>query len=87
MMDPRLVKKDMLVGLVELRVQEEQLDFARARQIAEHHAREALASPLLLAWFEKKSLEAFPRYLLRRRTDAQLGTICGDTGSNTVGGH
>jgi hypothetical protein len=52
MMDPRPVKRDMLVGLVGLRVPEMELDFTSARQIAEGGSREALANPLLLAWFD-----------------------------------
>lgn len=85
-MDPRPVKREMLVGLVDHRVSGVELDFASARQITDRSAREALANPLLLAWFDKKSLEAFPGHLLRRRRDAQLGKVRGDTGSNAVFG-
>jgi hypothetical protein len=60
MMDSRIVKKDMLVGLVDLRIPEMELDFTRARQIAERSAREALVNPFLLAWFDGKSWKHSP---------------------------
>jgi hypothetical protein len=60
MMDPRQVKRDMLVGLVGLRVPEMELDFTSARQIAERSAREALVNPFLLAWFDRKSWKHSP---------------------------
>jgi hypothetical protein len=60
MMDPRPVKREMLVGLVDHRVSEVELDFARARQIADRSAREALADPLLLAWFARKAWKHSP---------------------------
>jgi hypothetical protein len=55
MMDPRPVKKDMLVGLVEIRMPAAELDFTSARQRADSRARESLESPFLLAWFDRKS--------------------------------
>jgi hypothetical protein len=55
MMDPRTVKKDMLVGLVEIPVPTLELDFTKARQMADSSARESLESPFLLAWFDRKS--------------------------------
>ncbi len=55
MMDPRLVKKDMLVGLVKIQVPTAELDFTSARQIADSSAREVLATPFLLAWFDRKT--------------------------------
>jgi hypothetical protein len=55
MMDPRPVKKDMLVGLVEILAPTSELDFAKARQMADSSAREALETPFLLAWFDRKS--------------------------------
>jgi len=55
MMDPRPVKKDMLVGLVEIRVQEVQPDFTDAKKMADERAGEVLATPFLLAWFHRKT--------------------------------
>lgn len=60
MMDPRPVHKRMLIGVVDRRVSEEELDFSGARAIAEAGAREALANPMLLAWFEKKAWKHSP---------------------------
>ena len=54
-MDPRTVSKDMLVGLVEIQEPMEGLEFSRARQVSDNIAGEALTTPFLLAWFDKKS--------------------------------
>lgn len=55
MIDPRPVRKDMLVGLVSLRIAEKGLDYAQARAIAQHQARQSLRSPMLIAWFDGKT--------------------------------
>jgi hypothetical protein len=55
MMDPRPVKKDMLVGLVEIRLPTAELDLTRARQIAESSAKTEFETPFLLAWFDRES--------------------------------
>ena len=60
MIDPRLVEKDMLVGLVVLRVATDELDFISARQMAEHVALQTLVDPLLLAWFDRKAWKHSP---------------------------
>ncbi len=60
MIDPRLVEKDMLVGLVVLRVAKDELDFISARQMAEHVALQTLVDPLLLAWFDRKAWKHSP---------------------------
>jgi hypothetical protein len=60
MIDPRLVEKDMLVGLVDLRVAKDELDFISARQMAEHVALQTLVDPLLLAWFDRKAWKHSP---------------------------
>jgi hypothetical protein len=60
MLDPRLVKREMLVGVVDRRVSELDIDFASARKIAERIAGEALANPLLLAWFDRKTWKHSP---------------------------
>jgi hypothetical protein len=60
MMDPRPVQKDMLVGLAELRMEEQGLHFERARETAQQYARAALTAPMLLAWFDKKAWKHSP---------------------------
>ena len=55
MMDPRPVKKDMLVGVVEIRLPTAELDLTRARQIAESSAKTEFETPFLLAWFDRES--------------------------------
>lgn len=60
MIDPRPVKRDMLCNLVDVRVSGADLDFAAARQIADRTAREALADPLLLSWFDRKAWKHSP---------------------------
>jgi hypothetical protein len=55
MMDPRTVKKDMLVGLVEIQAPTAELDFTSARERAYSIARKSLAAPFLLAWFDQES--------------------------------
>jgi hypothetical protein len=57
-MDPRPVKKEMLVGLVSLHV--EAVDFSVAKFLSENKARDLLQDPLLLAWFDKKQGKHFP---------------------------
>jgi hypothetical protein len=49
MTDPRKVKKDILLDLVQLQAPDAEFDFIAARQIAERVAREALLTPVLLA--------------------------------------
>ena len=60
MIDPRRVERDMLVGLVELYVVKDALDFANARRMAEDVALETLVDPLLLAWFDRKAWKHSP---------------------------
>ena len=54
-MDPRTVEKNMLVGLVEIQVPTAELDFTSARERGDSSARESLAAPFLLAWFDRKT--------------------------------
>jgi hypothetical protein len=59
-MDPRPVKKEMLVGRIDIRVVKAELDFAAARKIADRSAGKALADPFLLAWFDRKAWRHSP---------------------------
>ena len=54
MLDSRIVKKDMLVGIVDRRMPQGSLDFDAAKKVADLVAEEKLSSPMLLAWFDKK---------------------------------
>jgi len=48
----KTLTKDMLVNPVTLRVEEDPLDFARARQLADQKARDFSEDPMLMAWYE-----------------------------------
>ena len=60
MMDPRPVRNDMLVGVVDHRASDVELDFPNARTIAEAVAQESLGNPMLLAWFDRKAWKHSP---------------------------
>jgi hypothetical protein len=60
MIDPRSVKRDMLLGIVDLRLPEAELDFEIARNAAERLAQERLANPMLLAWFDRRAWRHSP---------------------------
>ncbi len=60
MIDPRPVKRDMLVGIVDLRLTKAELVFQIARNAAERLARERLANPMLLAWFDRRAWRHSP---------------------------
>jgi hypothetical protein len=48
----KTISKDMLINPVTLRVEEDHLDFGRARQIADEKAKEFSQDPMLMAWYE-----------------------------------
>lgn len=50
----------MLVGVVDHRASDVELDFPNARTIAEAVAQESLANPMLLAWFNRKAWKHSP---------------------------
>lgn len=54
MIDTRPVRKEMLQGVIEVKVTDDALGFPGARRVADDRASEALVSPLLLAWFDRK---------------------------------
>jgi hypothetical protein len=60
MTDTRQVRKDMLVGLVDLHAAHDQLSFGKARAIADRMANETLLDPMLLAWFDRKNWRHSP---------------------------
>jgi hypothetical protein len=51
----KAISKDMLINPTSLHVEEDQLDFARARQIADRKAKELSQDPMLMAWYESSS--------------------------------
>ncbi len=57
---PALTRK-MLKNPVAVRVEEETLDFRRARIIADQRARQISPDPMLLAWFNRSTGEFSPR--------------------------
>ncbi len=60
MVDPRPVKREMLVGIVDLRLQVPDLDFEVAREAADGRAQEMLMNPMLLAWFDRRAWKHSP---------------------------
>jgi hypothetical protein len=51
----KAISKDMLINPTALHVEEDHLDFARARQIADLKAKELSQDPMLMAWYENSS--------------------------------
>lgn len=47
--------KSMLANPIEVRAEDENLDFTRAKHIADQKAQDVSKDPLLLAWFDKKT--------------------------------
>lgn len=60
MVDPRPVTKEMLVGIVDVRLSQEELTLESAREVADRHAQEALMNPMLLSWFDRKAWKHSP---------------------------
>jgi hypothetical protein len=86
-MDPRAVKRDMLVRRVDIRVVEDELDFAGARKIAGRSARDSLVDPFPVGVVRSEDLEALAANLLRGGRYAQLGKIRCHQRSHALGGH
>jgi hypothetical protein len=45
---------------VELKIDNPELDFVEAKEIAKHRAKEISADPMLLSWFQGKTGESYP---------------------------
>ncbi len=87
MMDPRPVKKDMLVGLVEIRVPD---SGTRSRQSPANRGKQRkrrARDPLSIGLVRQRILDTFPCHLLRRGRYAQLGEVRCDSGSLTHSGY
>ena len=52
--------KDMLKNPVQLQVKDEELDFSRAKQMADQEAKKLTADPMLLAWYDAKTGQYSP---------------------------
>jgi len=52
--------RDMLKNPVHLQVKDEDLDFARAKQLADKEAQKVTADPMLLAWYNGKTGQYSP---------------------------
>ncbi len=50
-----VLRKDMLRNPVEVRLEEEGLDFAKAKEAADREAGKRTGAPMLLAWYEGKT--------------------------------
>jgi hypothetical protein len=69
MEDYLVVRKEMLKDPVEIRVDREQLDFPRAKEIADKKAAEIGDQPMLLAWFDRKTGASSPTAVCSREDD------------------
>jgi hypothetical protein len=56
----------MLPDPVDLRLEDEALDFSRAKEAADQRARELCAEPLLLAWFDRAAGKHSPNIVCCR---------------------
>ena len=53
--------KDMLKDPIRIQVDDEALDFARAKQLADEEAKKVTADPMLLAWYNAKTGDFSPQ--------------------------
>lgn len=60
MFDCTYITRDMLSHPIELRTEGVDLDFLRARALAEEQVRKLTVEPMLLAWFDKKEARFSP---------------------------
>lgn len=51
----KTVTKEMLPNTIGVSITDAELDYNRARQIADGKAREKCETPMLMAWYEKKT--------------------------------
>jgi len=60
MFDCTYITRDMLSSPIEVRAEGVNLDFYRARALAEEQVRKLTIDPMLLAWFDKKEARFSP---------------------------
>jgi hypothetical protein len=58
--------REMLPDPVDFRLEYDSLDFPRAKQAADHRARELSADPLLLAWYDRAAGRVSPNIVCCR---------------------
>jgi len=58
--------REMLPDPVDLRLEDEALDFPRAKEAADHRAGEICADPTLLAWFDRTAGRSSPNIVCCR---------------------
>ena len=56
-----VLTKDMLKNPIRIQVDDESLDFARAKQLADEEAQKVTADPMLLAWYNAKTGDFSPQ--------------------------
>jgi hypothetical protein len=81
-----ILRKDMLKNPIHLEVDDDKLDFARAKQLADREAQKISPDPLLLAWYNGKNgkfsppvvccVEDKPAWLIY--SESRGGSICID---------
>lgn len=86
MIECKPLQKDMLKNPIHLQVTDENLDFTKAKQLADREAKKVTADPMLLAWYNAKTGafsppveccgEDRPAWLIYAETRG--GTICID---------
>ncbi len=59
-MEACTLRKDMLKNPVHLQVEDEKLDFAQAKKLADAEAQKLTPDPMLLAWYNAKTGEFSP---------------------------
>ncbi|MBI4643876.1 MAG: AF1514 family protein [Deltaproteobacteria bacterium] len=60
------LRREMLPDPVDLRLEDDALDFPRAKQAADHRARKLCADPMLLAWFDQAAGQYSPNIVCCR---------------------
>ena len=56
-----ILRKDMLRNPIEVRVEDDSLDFAKAKEAADREAGKRSGDPMLLAWYDGKTEKFSPR--------------------------
>ena len=57
------LRKDMLKNPIHLTVEDNGLEFSRAKELADKEAQKITATPILLAWYNAKTGEFMPRVM------------------------
>jgi hypothetical protein len=57
----KLLTREMLHSPIDVFVEDSDLDFNRARRVADTQARQVSEEPMLLAWYDRRSGDFSPR--------------------------